>query len=420
MNSQITVLPNGLTIVTNTRKQLETVSLGIWVKTGSKYETEKTNGISHFLEHMAFKGTTTRTAKEITEEIEAVGGIPNAYTSREVTAYYAKMLKGDVKIAVDMIADILQNSTFPENELIKEREVVVQEIKQAIDTPDDVVFDYFQELAFQNQPLGRTILGPIETVRSFNQESLKNYIKSNYSASNMVLSAAGNIDHDEFVRLAISAFTNLNSSKEPIIQPSIYNGGFKMLERDIEQAHVVLGFKGFDYKHKNYYPSLVFSTLFGGGMSSRLFQEIREERGLVYSVYSFANSYSDNGLFGIYAGTGDEELKEFTPAVCSEIRKVRTDLVTEKELDRAKVQIKAGILMSLESSSAVSEMQARHLMVYGKLLPIEDLVERVENVTTQQMRDVANEIFASNLSYAAVGSISNLEDYEKIKEMIKV
>lgn len=236
----------------------------------------------------------------------------------------------------------------------------------------------------------------------------------------MILSAAGNIEHDELVKLAKDAFNNLSSNNVLMPKSSIYKGGFKKLERDIEQAHVVLGFKGYKYRDKNYYPSLVFSTLFGGGMSSRLFQEIREERGLVYSVYSFANSYSDNGLFGIYAGTGNDELKELTPAICSEIRKVRTDLVTEKELERAKVQIKAGILMSLESSSAVSEMQARHLMVYGEILPISYFVEQIENVTANQIRDLANDIFSSNLSYAAVGSISNLENYEKVKELIKV
>ncbi len=420
MQWQMSILKNGLRILTSTRPHLETVSLGVWIKTGSAFEKEDVNGISHFFEHTCFKGTTRRNALQISEEIEDVGGQMNAYTSREFTAFYAKMLKGDTELALDMISDILQDATFPEEELQKEREVVVQEIKQSIDTPDDIIFDYLQETAFPGQPLGRTILGPAEKVRSFTADTLRGYLASNYAAENIVVCAVGNIEHETFVKMTESRWSGYKSKTDFRIEPQVYKGGFFIEKRDIEQAHIVLGFQGFRYESEDYYPGIIFSTLFGGGMSSRLFQEIREKRGLVYTVYSFANSHTQNGLFGIYAGTGKEELKELMPVVAEEIRKVCNEKVSAKELERAKTQLKASMLMGLESSSSSAEVLARQMLLFDRVIPVEEMVSRVEKVSLEDIQNAAIKIFASKPSYTLLGSIGDYLPYDELEKQIKL
>ena len=420
MQWQMSILKNGLRILTSTRPHLETVSLGVWIKTGSAFEKEDVNGISHFFEHTCFKGTTRRNALQISEEIEDVGGQMNAYTSREFTAFYAKMLKGDTELALDMISDILQDATFPEEELQKEREVVVQEIKQSIDTPDDIIFDYLQETAFPGQPLGRTILGPAEKVRSFTADTLRGYLASNYAAENIVVCAVGNIEHETFVKMTESRWSGYKSKTDFRIEPLVYKGGFFIEKRDIEQAHIVLGFQGFRYESEDYYPGIIFSTLFGGGMSSRLFQEIREKRGLVYTVYSFANSHTQNGLFGIYAGTGKEELKELMPVVAEEIRKVCNEKVSAKELERAKTQLKASMLMGLESSSSSAEVLARQMLLFDRVIPVEEMVSRVEKVSLEDIQNAAIKIFASKPSYTLLGSIGDYLPYDELEKQIRL
>ncbi|MBR1604526.1 MAG: insulinase family protein [Alphaproteobacteria bacterium] len=420
MESQISTLANGLRIVTASRPHTESVTLGIWVNTGSACEKEEINGISHFLEHMVFKGTEKRSSLQISEEFEDVGGQSNAYTSREFTAFYAKMLKQDVELAIDILADIVLHSNFPQEELEKEREVVVQEIKQAIDTPDDIIFDYLQEQAFQNQALGRSILGPAEKVRSYTGTTLSQYRQSNYAAKNTVVCAVGNVNHDAFVKMVETRMSDMQSTPHFAIDKQIYTGGFYQEKRDIEQAHVVLGFEGEAYSQKNYYPTIVFSTILGGGMSSRLFQEIREKRGLVYSVYSFSNSHTQSGLFGIYAGTTREELKQLMPVVCEEIRKIRTDLVTDKELQRAKTQLKASMLMALESSSSTVEVLARQMLIFGRPIPVKEMVEKIDAITREDIRDIANKIFSTHPTYALVGDIDGYPAYDKIKNLIRI
>lgn len=420
MKSEITTLKNGLRIITSTREQTETVSLGIWVKTGSAYEMPEVNGISHFLEHMAFKGTETRNVFQISEEIEDVGGQMNAYTSREFTAFYAKMLKNDAELALDVLADIVTNSTFPENELVKEREVVVQEIKQSIDAPDDIIFDYFQASAFPDQAIGRPILGPAETVRSFTRETLQKYISTNYAAENIVVAAVGNIEHEKFVQMVEKRLAGLQSKTSFTADIQQYKGGFYAEKRDIEQAHILIGFDGFKYCTEDYYPSILFSTLFGGGMSSRLFKEIREKRGLVYTVYSFTNSHTNDGVFGIYASTGQSDLQELMPVVCDEISKICREQVDEKELERAKTQLKASMLMSLESSSSTVEILARQLLLFDRLIPVEEMVERIEKVSLQDVQTVAKRIFSSTPTYTLLGAIGdNYMSYDELKNKIK-
>lgn len=418
MQPNISVLSNGLRVVSLHNPQIETVSLGIWVNTGAAYERADINGISHFLEHMVFKGTKTRTARDISEEIENVGGQTNAYTSREFTAFYAKMLKNDAELALDVLSDMLQNSTFAEEELVKEREVVVQEIKQTFDDPSDIVFDYMQDKAFSDQALGRPILGKAELVRSFDEQKLRAYMHSNYTAENMVVCAVGNIKHDDFLKMVEKNITNLPEKKSFIVEKQTYTGGYFAESRDNEQAQVILSFKGFEYASPHYYATMVLSTILGGGMSSRLFQEVREKRGLVYSIYSFPTSYTQNGLFGIAAGTDDKEINNMLPVIVDEIKKIGNDLVSAEELKRAKAQIKASILMGLESSSAVSEKLTRQLLLFGRNIPIDETVAAIDSVSFEDIRTAASTIFSSTPTYSLVGNISGHTDYDSLKKML--
>ena len=419
MQIQQTTLENGLRIITSERPQTETVSLGIWVNTGAAYETEDINGISHFIEHMVFKGTKKRNSLQISEEIENVGGQNNAYTSREFTAFYAKMLKNDVELSLDVIADFIMSPLFPEDEMVKEKEVVVQEIKQTFDTPDDIIFDYFQEKAFPNQPLGRAILGSAQKVRSFSADIMHKYMQSNYAAENTVVVAVGNLKHETFVNMVKSRMDSYRAKKTFTVEPQIYQGGFYAEKRDIEQAHVVLGFKGIEYSNLQYYPVSIFSTLFGGGMSSRLFQEIREKRGLVYTVYCFTNSHTGNGLYGIYAGTSGSELNKLLPVVADEIKKVVQEKVSPKELDRAKVQLKASMLMALESSSATAEVIARQMLLYNRVIPTQEIIDRVDAVSLEDVQKAAQMLFSTRPTYTLLGDIAGYPDYEKLQKYLQ-
>ena len=418
MQANITTLDNGLRIATSNRSGTQTVSLGIWVKTGSAYEVEEENGISHFLEHMVFKGTPKRTSFQIDAEIEDAGGQTNAYTSREFTAFYAKMLKDDAELALDVLSDIVLNANFPEAELQKERDVVVQEIKQTIDTPDDIIFDYFQAKAFENQAIGRNILGPAEKVLNYEATELKNYRQSHYGTNNMIVCAVGNINHQKFVDMVNARFNDFKNKTNFKIEEQNYTGGFYAENRDIEQAHILLGFKGFDYNSDNYYPATIFSTILGGGSTSRLFQEIREKRGLAYTTYSFNNAHTRSGLFGIYAGTTNNELKELMPVITDEIKKICNEKVSEKELSRAKVQLKASMLMGLESSSSSAEIMARQLLIFDRVIPVKEMVSRIENVTLEDIQNTARNIFASTPTYALVGDIKVHPTYDQICNML--
>lgn len=409
MTVQVTTLDNGLRVVTDAMDTVETASVGAWVGVGTRHEHPDINGVSHVLEHMAFKGTRRRDARAIAEEIEAVGGHLNAYTTREHTAYYAKVLKDDVPLAIDLIADILQHSTLDETELGRERTVILQEISQTNDTPDDIVFDHFQETAYPSQALGRPVLGSADLVRDMPRQSILDYMRAHYSAPNIVFAAAGRVDHAKVVDLAERAFDSLPAPGETVADPARYVGGDARFERDIEQAHLVLGFDGIAYDDPDFYAASVFSTLFGGGMSSRLFQEVREKRGLAYSVYSYLSCYSDGGLFAVYAGTSEEDTAEVLPLVIDELNRVADDL-NEKELASARAQLKASILMSLESTSSRCEQAARHLMVFGRPLTTEEIVRGVEAVDDAAVRRVVKRLIASPPTLTGLGPISALPD----------
>lgn len=402
MTVKTTILENGLRIVTDDIPGIVTATLGLWVEVGARYESPEVNGISHFLEHMAFKGTTTRTAKQIVEEIENVGGHLNAYTSKENTAYHARVLENDVPLALEIIADIIQNSTFEPSEMEREREVILQEIGQAHDTPDDIIFDYFQETAFPNHPLGRPILGRPEIVRRLQPRDLKTYMTQEYSASRMVFAATGAVDHDQIVDLCRRHFSHLSNHETKSYEKAAYRGGHFYENRKLEQVHLLIGFPSCPYGHPDFYPLAVFSSLLGGGMSSRLFQEVREKRGLVYSIYSFNNSFRDTGVFGIYAGTGEGQVAELLPTVRNVLETFPTTLEA-KEIDRSKAQLKAGILMSLESTSSRCEQLAQQMMIYRRPIPPQEIIEKVNAVTHKTLIDVAQRLITNETTFTAIG-----------------
>ena len=402
MTVTVTELPNGLRVVSDTMDQVETVSLGAWVEVGARDEDADINGISHLLEHMAFKGTQRRDAKAIAEEIENVGGHLNAYTTRESTAYYAKIMKEDMPLAVDIIADILQHSVMDSTELSREQDVIVQEINQSFDTPDDVIFDYFQETAFPDQALGRPVLGTADLVRAMTPDTLLGYISKHYSATGMVFAAAGNLDHQRLVDLAEDAFDSLPEPTNGGHEQARYVGGDSHQTRDLEQAHVLVGLEGMAFDDPDFYAASVMSTVLGGGMSSRLFQEIREKRGMAYSIYAYLQCYTDGGLFGVYAGTDKSQVEELVPLIFAQIKEISGGLL-DTEIARARAQIKAGILMSLESTSSRSEQLARQMMVFKKPLSIEDTIAKVEAVDEDAIKRVAERLLASPPTLTTLG-----------------
>jgi len=415
MNTRVSTLPNGLRIVSENMPNLKTVSIGVWVSVGSRYESAEINGVSHLLEHMAFKGTVGRSAKDIAEEIEAVGGYLNAYTSREFTAYYARVLQEDLGLAIDILSDILQSSIFADSELRREKAVVMQEIAQMQDTPDEVVFDRFQETAYPEQALGRTILGPASQVQQYSREVLAKYMNKHYGSLRMVVAGAGNLDHNHLVDLAGKAFSRLAPPSSVKELTALYQGGEMRQTKELEQAHIVLGFNGYSYTDADVYTLQMLSLLLGGGMSSRLFQEIRERRGLAYSVYTFNSSYTDGGIFGVYCATGAEKLTELTPVIAEQLMEVSQN-ITLREMERVRAQVKAGLLMSLESSSSRCDRLGRHMIIFDRPLPIEEILEKINVVTETDIKRVAAKVFCSAPTIAALGPISHLEPYDKFVE----
>jgi predicted Zn-dependent peptidase len=421
MNNNTTVLPNGLTIVTEHMPHLESVALGVWIKAGSRDETDQEHGIAHLLEHMAFKGTKRRSARTIAEEIENVGGEVNASTSTETTAFYARMLKEDVPLAIDILADILTHSVFDEQELMREKHVILQEIGAANDTPDDVVFDKFSEVAFKNQSVGRPILGTPETVQGFEPDQIRAYMDRNYSADRLTIVAVGAVDHDEVCKLAQASFSDLkpehgNTRNYP---KADYTGGAYREKRDLMDAHILLGFQGRAYHARDFYASQILAGILGGGMSSRLFQEVRERHGLCYSVYAFHWGFSDSGIFGIQAATGADDIKALVPVVMTELAKIAEN-IDQQEIDRARAQIRSGLLMTQESPAARAGQLARQMMLFGRLISNEELMERLENINTDRLTDLAGRLFfGEKITLSAVGPIDQLVSLEEMEAMLE-
>lgn len=415
----ITRLPSGLLIISERMERVETVSFGAYVSTGTRHETPAENGVSHFLEHMAFKGTKQRSAVQIAEEIEMVGGHINAYTAREQTAYYVKLLKEDLTLGVDIIGDILTHSTFSPDEIERERGVILQEIGQANDTPDDIIFDLFQETAFPDQPMGRPTLGTEDIIRAMPREQLIHYMQTHYAANTMMIAAAGNLQHENLVQEVEQRFTDLPTLSTTSTVPAHYKGGECRIMRDLDQVHMVMGFPSLGYKDPDYYAAILLSTLLGGGMSSRLFQEIREKRGLVYSVYSFNSPFEDGGLFGVYAGTSPEQTQELVPVTIEELKKIQNpSSITSEELTRARAQLKSSLLMSLESTGSRCEQLARQMQIFGRPVPVDETVGKIHSVTPEDIARVAKRIFTGKPTLASIGAVQDFPSLSFVTERL--
>ena len=409
MSVEITRLPSGLVVATDPMPHLMSAALGVWVNCGARHENPAESGLSHMLEHMAFKGTATRSAKDIATEIEAVGGDLNAYTSREQTAFHARILKDDAGLALDMLADILINSAFDQDELAREREVIIQEIGQTRDTPDDLIFDYLQEACYPDQPMGWPIFGSEKTVAGFSRGDLVAFMDTHYRAGAMMLIASGAVDHDTLVEAGRNLFAPLGPGAERESAPARFRGGDVRGHDDLEQAHLAFAFPGVASADADAIAAQVFATALGGGMSSRLFQEAREKRGLCYSIYAFSHSYRDTGMIGVYSGTAEEKAGEVAPIVAAEIEAMALG-ATEEEAARARAQLKASLLMGLESPHARCEMMAAHLYAFGRVLGIEELIARVDAVDAGVLKRFAERLCRQgNPAIAAVGPVKRLE-----------
>ena len=418
MTLRLDTLPNGFRIVTEHMPGLQSASVGIWVTAGGRHERVDQNGIAHFLEHMAFKGTKKRSALRIAEEIEDVGGYINAYTSKEMTAYYARVLSADVGLALDVISDIVLNPVFDEREIEVERHVILQEIGQSLDTPDDIIFDWLQEASYPDQPFGRTILGPAERVAAFKRQDLTRFVSEHYGPDQMILAAAGGVDHDTIVAQATEVFGGLTPVGAPTVQLATFGGLERREVKDLEQVHFALAFESPNYRAPDVYAAQIYATALGGGMSSRLFQKIREERGLCYSIFAQSGAYEDTGQITIYAGTSEDEISDLMQLTVDELKRAADDM-SEAEVARARAQLKAGLLMGLESPSSRAERLARLLAIWGRVPDVEEAVQRIDAVGTSDVRKYAAEMVASRAALALYGPVGKAPGLEAVRKSLR-
>lgn len=416
MSIQLHTLPNGMRVVTEHMPGLQSASIGVWVSAGGRNETVQQNGIAHFLEHMAFKGTTTRSALQIAEQIEDVGGYINAYTSRETTAYYVRVLNNDVPLAVDILSDILRNSVFDPREIEVERGVILQEIGQTLDTPDDIIFDWLQETAYPDQSIGRSILGPADNIKRFDRDDLTSFVSAQYQPQRMILAAAGGIDHDALLSLATQAFQDLSPDVTPQLETiAKFSRGEYRNEKTLEQAHFALAFESPSYKSDDIYTAQVYSIALGGGMSSRLFQEAREKRGLCYSIFAQTGAYVDTGMTTIYAGTAGDQIAGLSRLTIDEFKRAADDM-TQAEVDRARAQMKAGMLMGLESASNRAERLARMVQVWGYVPDLSEAVEKIDAVDLTSVKAYAEQVATTaKMASAIYGPISSAPTLDELE-----
>ncbi|MGE4371736.1 MAG: M16 family metallopeptidase [Xanthobacter sp.] len=419
MSVKLSTLDNGITVVTDSMPHLGTASLGIWSGAGARDEREDEHGISHMLEHMAFKGTRRRSARRIAEEIEQVGGDINAATSVEQTSYNVRVLGEDVPLGLDILCDILTEPAFAPEELAREKNVIVQEIGSVLDTPDDLVFDLFQEQAYPGQAVGRTILGTPQTVRGFGRDQLAAYMGRTYRGPDMVVAAAGAVEHERIVDEVRTRLAGISAEAKPDLPQAHYAGGVHLAPRDLEQVHVLIGLEGCAYKDDDIHAVQVLANVLGGGMSSRLFQDVREERGLCYSIYAFHWAFADTGLFGVYAGTDEGDVGELTSAVADQLLAVADD-VNEVEIARARAQMKVGLLAALESSGARAEQLARQMLGFGRIIPVEEIVAQVDAVDVAAVRRVARAILAGGKpTLTALGPKAGLDPATRVVDRLQ-
>ncbi|MTI82255.1 MAG: insulinase family protein [Firmicutes bacterium] len=412
---QKTTLDNGIRILSEEIPHVRSISMGIWVDVGSRDENNENSGISHFIEHMMFKGTQKRTPKNIAEELDAVGGQLNAFTTKEYTCYHTKVLDEHFPLAVDILSDMLLNSNFDQEDLLRERNVILEEIKMYEDAPDELVHDLFAKTIWHGHPLGRPIIGSEETVNSFNRDDLFNFYRQHYIPNKIIISLAGNIKHEKAVEILAPLFSSLKAGEKPRQStPPVGVSELTCQNKDTEQAHMIIGAPGYQLGNDDMYTAQIINTVLGGGLSSRLFQEIREERGLVYAVFSYHSSYNDAGLFAVYAGLSKNNVNEAMELIFKEINDISEKGITSTELQRSKDQLKGNLLLSLENVNSRMSRLGKSEMYLGKVLNPEEIVEKVYKVTNEDIQRVATSMFQpSKFSMATIGSWEDSSSIEK-------
>ena len=405
------VLGNGLRLITETMPHVRSVTIGVWLTRGSRHESNERSGIAHFVEHMLFKGTATRTAEDIAQTIDSIGGQMDAFTAKEYASYYIKVLDEHLPLAVEVLADIVMNPAFSAEDIQREKKVVLEEIKMVEDTPDDLVHELFTEHFWHNHPLGRPILGTPETVESLTTDGLRRYFTTAYSAPNLIIAAVGNITHEQVRDLVTRAFEGLPIHNDPLaggppnVVPSIV-----IRNKELEQSHVCLGTSGYRQDHEDRYSSYVLNTILGGSMSSRLFQNVREKRGLAYAVFSGLSAYRDTGSMTIYAGCANSAVEELIDVVIAELRRLKDEQMPEGELRRAKDHLKGSLMLNLESTSSRMSHLARQEIYFDRQFSLDETLEGVERVTTNELQRVARDLFADGaLAATVVGAVNGLE-----------
>jgi predicted Zn-dependent peptidase len=406
------VLPNGLIVLTEEMKQIRSVSIGIWIKSGSRHEEAELNGISHFVEHMVFKGTRTRSAQDIARQMDSIGGNMDAFTGKETVCFNAKVLDEHLPIAMDVLSDIVLNPIFESKDITREKGVILEEIKMDEDNPDYLVHEIFTQSFWKDHPLGKPILGTKETVRKFDQDAVMGFYRKQFTPGNMVISAAGSLNHEQFVRVVKEKFEHLVPQKNGLhmVPPKVVTRIVTRNKKSLEQVQICLGVPSPHISHEKRYVSYILNTLLGGGMSSRLFQKIREEQGLVYSIYSDLNPYRDTGCMLVYAGTSRETAPDVVRSIVNEFRLLKNDRINDEELRRVKDQLKGSLMLSLESSSARMSNLARQEMYFDKFFDLDEIIERVEAVTCEELREMATEIFKpESIAVTVLGNLDGMK-----------
>lgn len=414
-------LDNGIRIVMEKIDYVKSASIGIWVNVGSNNENEETNGLSHFIEHMLFKGTENRKANEIAEDIDNLGGQLNAFTSKECTCFYVKVLDENIKDAVDILSDMFFNSLFLQEEIDKEISVVIEEIKMYEDSPEDVVHDKLTEVIFNNSPMAYNILGTEENLKTFTTKKVVDYMKKNYTPYNTVIAVAGSFDEQEFVQMIHEKFKDWHNDNIKHVDPEAeYKRSVVGVNKDLEQLHMCIGNKTIGRHDKNYYPLLVLNNLFGGTMSSRIFQEVREKKGLVYSIYSFVSNYSNTGIFSIYAGMSYNQAEDALRTILKEMISIKSGNISDEEFNRAKQQIKGNYILGLESTSSRMSSIGRRELLYNEIQYPEEVIESINNVKKEDVLNVAVELFdIDSLSITFTGNLNKNKDIEdKINKVL--
>ncbi len=403
-----TVLDNGIRVVSEEIEHVRSVSIGIWIQCGSCYEDHETNGAAHFIEHMLFKGTDRRSAFDIASEIDSVGGVMNAFTGKELTSYYIKVPDYHFPLAIDLLADIIQKSRFQAEEINREKSVILQEISMLEDSPDDYVHDFFESVFWGDHPLGLNILGTKDQILRLNRESLLSFFHARYRGDDLVLAAAGHLKHDILVDMVQEAFRSMEKeTSRMIIGPPEVKSGMAVLEKDLEQVHIVMGTLAPSATNPKRFPCFLLNAVLGGSMSSRLFQEIREKRGLAYAIHSYLVPYADVGQMGIYAGTGEGQARIVVDLIEDELKRLCNEKLTEKEIHGAKELIKGNFLLSMESTDNRMMRLAKNELSFGKHIPPEDVIRQIDAVVSEDVRELACELYDSRvLSIVAIGKVS--------------